>query len=72
MSRVGLSKLVVPASVKLAIQDDHVQVSAMGKNRVVGLPEGFVVKQEDGKVFVEPMNKNTCNRALWGTSLLSF
>jgi len=67
MSRVGLSKLTAPSSVKLDIQDDQVQVSASGKVQTFFVPEGFVVKQEEGKIFVEPVNKETCNRAMWGT-----
>jgi len=67
MSRVGLSKLEIPATVKLDIQDDQVQVSASGKTQVVSVPAGFIVKQDDGKVFVEPVNKKTCNRSMWGT-----
>lgn len=67
MSRVGLAKLTIPASVKLAIQEDQVQVSGSGKTQTVSIPEGFIVKQEEGKVFVAPVNKDTCNRSLWGT-----
>ena len=59
--------MVLPSSVKLNIQEDQVQVTVSGKNRVVSIPEGFIVKQNEGKVFVEPYDKASCNRALWGT-----
>ncbi|USO02399.1 MAG: 50S ribosomal protein L6 [Alphaproteobacteria bacterium] len=67
MSRVGLSKLAIPSSVKLEVQDDQVKVTASGKTQTFPVPEGFIVKQEGGKVGVEPINKVNCNRAMWGT-----
>lgn len=67
MSRVGLSKLAVPASVKLTINDDQVRITAAGKTQEFTIPEGFVAKEEEGKVFVRPLNIEECNRSLWGT-----
>jgi len=67
MSRLGKLPVEIPASVSVAIADDHVQIKGP-KGELKTLITGDVnVTFDDGKVWVKPANDSKRSRAMWGT-----
>ncbi|MGF1632014.1 MAG: 50S ribosomal protein L6 [Kiloniellaceae bacterium] len=68
MSRVGKNPVEVPSGVEIAIKG--VLVSAKGKlgNLEFRATDDVEITQEDGKVWVKPVNDSKKARAMWGTA----
>lgn len=68
MSRVGKNPVEVPSGVEIAIQGGL--VSAKGKLGSLDFraTDDVVITQEDGKVWVKPVNNSKKARAMWGTA----
>ena len=67
MSRIGKSPVEVPGGVEVSIADDI--LTAKGKNGAltVALHEAVEVKQEDGKIVVNPREGAPAGHKMWGT-----
>ena len=67
MSRIGKSPVEVPGGVEVSIADDI--LTAKGKNGAltVALHEAVEVKQEDGKIIVNPREGAPAGHKMWGT-----
>lgn len=68
MSRVGKNPVEVPSGVEVAI--NGALVSAKGKlgNLEYQATSDVEITQEDGKVWVKPINDSKKARAMWGTA----
>jgi len=68
MSRVGKNPVEVPSGVEIAIKG--VLVSAKGKlgSLEFKATNDVEITQEDGKVWVKPVNDSKKARAMWGTA----
>jgi large subunit ribosomal protein L6 len=68
MSRVGKNPVEVPAGVEVAIKGGL--VSAKGKLGALDFQatDDVEISQEDGKVWVKPVNESKKARAMWGTA----
>ena len=68
MSRVGKNPVEVPAGVEVAVKGGL--VSAKGKlgNLDFQATDDVEITQEDGKVWVKPVNDSKKARAMWGTA----
>ena len=68
MSRVGKNPVEVPAGVEVAIKGGF--VSAKGKLGSLDFQatEDVKISQEDGKIWVKPVNDTKKARAMWGTA----
>ena len=68
MSRVGKNPVEVPSGVEIAIKGGL--VSAKGKlgNLEFQATNDVEITQEDGKVWVKPVNDSKKARAMWGTA----
>jgi len=68
MSRVGKNPVEVPSGVEIAIQG--ALVSAKGKlgSLEFEATDDVEITQEDGKVWVKPVNDSKKARAMWGTA----
>jgi large subunit ribosomal protein L6 len=68
MSRVGKNPVEVPSGVEIAIKGGL--VSAKGKlgNLDFQATRDVEITQEDGKVWVKPVNDSKKARAMWGTA----
>ena len=68
MSRVGKNPVEVPAGVEVAIKGGL--VSAKGKLGTLDFQatDDVEISQEDGKIWVKPVNESKRARAMWGTA----
>lgn len=68
MSRVGKNPVEVPSGVEIAIKGGL--VSAKGKLGSLDFQatDDVAITQEDGKVWVKPVNDSKKARAMWGTA----
>lgn len=68
MSRVGQLPVEIPEGVTVSIAGSS--VSAKGKNGElsVDLTDDVTIKEEDGKIVVNPVNDTQKARAMWGTA----
>jgi large subunit ribosomal protein L6 len=68
MSRVGKQPVVIPSNVKVSINKRLVQIEGpRGKLEYEYSPE-VAVKQEDGRLIVEPLRNDKPTRASWGST----
>jgi large subunit ribosomal protein L6 len=67
MSRIGKNPVEVPSGVEVSIVNDL--LTAKGKNgtQTVRLHEAVEVRQEDGKVVVNPREGASAAHKMWGT-----
>jgi large subunit ribosomal protein L6 len=69
MSRVGKLPVAIPSGVTVSVGGGEVAVKGSKGELKAKLAPEVTVDVKDGKVFVEPVNKdNARSRAMWGTT----
>lgn len=67
MSRVGLSPVIIPEGVNVALNSGVVNVVGSKGELNVSIHELIEVSIDEGKVIFTPLNKKKETRQLWGT-----
>ena len=68
MSRIGKKILDIPQGTEVSVKDSTFSVKGKNGELVRTFNDIVVIKNEDGKVWVEPKNKTKFARAMWGTA----
>jgi large subunit ribosomal protein L6 len=67
MSRIGKNPVEVPSGVEVSIVNDLLTAKGKNSTQTVRLHEAVDVKQEDGKVVVNPREGVATAHKMWGT-----
>ena len=67
MSRIGKSPVEVPSGVEVSIVSDLLTAKGKNSTQTVRLHASVEVKQEDGKVVVNPREGAPAAQKMWGT-----
>lgn len=67
MSRIGKNPVEVPSGVEVSIVSDLLTAKGKNSTQTVRLHDAVEVKQEDGKIVVNPRAGAPAARKMWGT-----